>query len=55
MSVQSHVIELKRKHAELSAEVETLETAPSVNQMDLSKLKREKLRLKDQIEEFSRP
>ena len=52
MSVQAHVTELKRKHAELSAQVESLEHAPSVSQMDLSKLKREKLRLKDQIEQL---
>jgi len=53
MSVDAHVTELKRKHAEISEQVEQLEHSPSASNLDLTKLKREKLRIKDTIEQLS--
>ncbi|MEM7243420.1 MAG: DUF465 domain-containing protein [Pseudomonadota bacterium] len=52
MSVDAHVTELRRKHAEISEQVERLEHTPSANSLDVTKLKREKLRIKDAIEQL---
>ena len=52
MSVDAHVTELKRKHAEISEQVEQMEHAPSTSSLDVAKLKREKLRIKDAIEQL---
>ena len=53
MSVEAHVTELKRKHAAIAEKVERLENAPSASSVDLNSLKKEKLRIKDEIEQLS--
>ena len=53
MSVASHIQELRRKHQALSDQVETAERTPGVPVEEISKLKREKLRLKDEIDRLS--
>lgn len=49
MSLNSHVFELKKKHEILSAEVKHAQRAPSVDRLEVTELKRQKLRLKDEI------
>lgn len=53
MSLSSHVTELKRKHELLSFEVEEAEKSPAIDQLHIANLKRQKLRLKDEIERLS--
>lgn len=49
MSVASHVEELRRKHRVLSEAVEKAQSSPGVNDLEIVAMKREKLRLKEQI------
>lgn len=53
MSVASHIQELRRKHQALSDRVEAAQRAPGMPVEEISKLKREKLRLKDEIDRLS--
>lgn len=52
MSLNSHVEELKRKHQTLSDRVETLQRAPSASDAEIADLKKQKLKLKEQISRF---
>jgi hypothetical protein len=54
MSVQSHIDELERKHAELERELETALAHPGVDSLEVSDLKRRKLHLKDEIARLRR-
>lgn len=49
MSVASHVETLRMKHQSLSATVESMQKRPGVDTLEIVALKREKLRLKQQI------
>lgn len=49
MSVASHLNELRRKHASLSELVEKEQRSPSVSDMRVAELKRQKMRLKEEI------
>lgn len=49
MSVASHVETLRMKHQSLSATVESMQKRPGVDTLKIVALKREKLRLKQQI------
>lgn len=49
MSVSSHLAELKRKHEHLSHEVEEAQRAPSVDDLTVASLKKQKLKLKEEI------
>ena len=49
MSVASHVQELRKKHQNLSEAVERAQRAPGVDDLALTEMKREKLRLKEEI------
>ena len=53
MSVSSHLAELTKKHQHLSVEVEEAQRAPGVDGLVLANLKKQKLRLKEQIERLS--
>lgn len=53
MSLSSHVEELKRKHRKLSDRVEEAQRAPSVSDTELAQLKKQKLRIKEEIERLS--
>ena len=53
MALSSHVQELKRKHQNLSAEVEMAERSPGADRLKIADLKKQKLRLKEQIERLS--
>lgn len=49
MSLDSHLTELKKKHAHLSARVEEAQRTPGIDDLALRDLKKEKLRLKEEI------
>ena len=53
MSVSAHLSELKKKHQMLDSEVEAAQRAPGVDGLHLAKLKKQKLRLKEEIERLS--
>jgi hypothetical protein len=50
MSVDAHITELRKKHEALSAQVEKLQQALSSDDLEIASLKKEKLRLKEEIE-----
>lgn len=50
MSLESHLVELTRKHQALDAEISQAQRQPGSSQFDLQALKKRKLRLKDEIE-----
>jgi hypothetical protein len=49
MPIESHLVELERKHRSLEAELHDALTHPSVDDLKIAELKRKKLILKDQI------
>lgn len=53
MSLSSHLSELKRKHENLSYEVEQAQRAPGTDALHLISLKKRKLKLKEEIERLS--
>ncbi|GAA6191743.1 DUF465 domain-containing protein [Phaeobacter gallaeciensis] len=53
MSLSSHLTELKRKHENLSSEVEQAQRSPSIDDLHLVNLKKQKLKLKEEIERLS--
>jgi len=53
MSLSSHLTELKKKHEHLSLEVEAAQRAPSIDGLQLATLKKQKLKLKEEIERLS--
>ncbi|MBV0892025.1 YdcH family protein [Paracoccus sp. Z118] len=53
MSVASHVQELRRKHQTLSDAVERAQRQPGTDDLTLTEMKREKLRLKEEITRLS--
>jgi hypothetical protein len=54
MTVQSHIDELERRHAELEKELEDALAHPAVDSLAVSDLKRRKLHLKDEIARLRR-
>ena len=53
MSLSSHLSELRKKHEQLSKQIEEVERAPSTDNLEVSTLKRQKLRLKEEITRMS--
>ncbi|MDQ0471185.1 YdcH family protein [Labrys wisconsinensis] len=49
MPVQSHLVELERKHNSLEAELVEALAHPSYDDLKIAELKRKKLALKDEI------
>ena len=49
MSLGSHIIELRKKHEALSVEVEKATRSPGSDDLQISELKKQKLRIKEQI------
>jgi hypothetical protein len=49
MSVASHITELKRKHEHLSTAVEAAQRRPAVDDLEVAELKKQKLKLKEEI------
>ena len=50
MSIQSHLVELERRHQALEREIQTEQIHPSTSDLKLRELKRKKLHLKQEIE-----
>ena len=53
MSVAAHVQELQKKHEVLSRQVETAQRHPSTSDAELAAMKKQKLRLKEEIHRLS--
>lgn len=49
MTVQAHIETLKKKHQALDAELASAKISPSVDDVEISEIKRRKLSLKDEI------
>lgn len=55
MSLTSHITELRRKHEALSVEVDKALQKPGANALNITAMKRQKLRIKDQITRLEQP
>ncbi|MHA6345019.1 YdcH family protein [Roseivivax sp. CAU 1761] len=55
MSLSSHLQELKKKHQTLSERVEAAQRAPGTDGLHIAELKKQKLRLKEEITRLSAP
>jgi hypothetical protein len=55
MSLASHLAELERKHGDLERQIDEAMNQPSFNDLELAKLKRRKLALKDEISKLGEP
>lgn len=53
MSLSSHVQELKKKHQNLSEHVEAMQRSPAADDIEIAKLKKQKLFLKQEITRLS--
>lgn len=53
MSLSSHLQELHKKHQHLSDEVEKAQRAPAFDDIHLTEMKKQKLKLKEEIERLS--
>ncbi len=53
MTLDAHVNELSEKHRALEKQIENEMARPSADALKLSKLKREKLQIKDEIEKLT--
>jgi|GEM_PF-117921 len=53
MTVASHVSELQKKHQALSEAVEAAQRRPGFDDMEITRMKREKMRLKEEISRLS--
>lgn len=49
MSLTSHLTELKRKHTSLETAVKAAQRAPGVDALEVAEMKKQKLRLKEEI------
>ena len=49
MNVEAHLEVLRRRHAELSAQVEAEQRRPGGDDLEVGRLKRKKLRLKEEM------
>ncbi|WP_316015815.1 YdcH family protein [Roseobacter sp. HKCCA0434] len=53
MSVSAHVTELRKKHESLSKNIEIEQRSPGSDTLHLAQMKRQKLRLKEEITRLS--
>ncbi len=53
MSLSSHLQELRKKHQHLSDEVEEAQRSPAFDEIQLTALKKQKLKVKEEIERLS--
>ncbi len=49
MSLSSHIEELKKKHQTLSESVEALQRGPATDDLEIARLKKQKLMIKEEI------
>ncbi|MDE2516071.1 MAG: YdcH family protein [Rhodospirillales bacterium] len=55
MSLQTHILALRERHASLEIRIAEEDQRPRPDNEALSRLKREKLRLKEEMERLGRP
>lgn len=53
MTISSHLTELKRKHEVLSQQVEAAQRSPGTDDLSIVELKKQKLRLKEEISKLA--
>ena len=53
MSLSSHLQELRKRHQDLSVEVETAQRSPAADDLAITALKKQKLKIKEEIERLS--
>ncbi len=53
MSVASHIAELKKKHNKLSEQIEQLARSPGSNNLEIVRMKKVKLAIRDKIARLS--
>jgi hypothetical protein len=53
MTIASHLVELRRKHEALSEMVEQAQRSPATDALKIADLKKQKMRLKEEIERLS--
>ena len=53
MSLVSHIEELRKKHKRLSDAVEEAQRSPSADDLEIARLKKQKLQIKEEIERLS--
>ncbi|AZL59204.1 DUF465 domain-containing protein [Tabrizicola piscis] len=53
MTIASHLVELRRKHDTLSEMVEQAQRSPGSDALKIAELKKQKLRLKEEISRLS--
>jgi hypothetical protein len=53
MSLNSHLQELRKKHQHLSEAVEEAQRSPATDQLVIADMKKQKLRIKEEIERLS--
>ena len=53
MSLNAHLNELRRKHQALSDQVEALQRTPSTDALTIAEMKKQKLKLKEEITRLS--
>ena len=55
MAIESHIAELEEKHQKLEAEIKEELLHPGCSSLHIAELKREKLRIKDELEVLKVP
>ena len=55
MSIESHLVELEKKHRAIEREIETELTCANTDEVKVSSLKRKKLRIKDEMVRLTAP
>ncbi len=53
MTVDAHIEELRKKHEALSAEVEEAQRHPGSSDLEIAELKKQKLKLKEEIQRLT--
>ncbi len=53
MNMSSHLEELRKRHELLSAKVEEVQRAPGSSDQEITELKKQKLKIKEEIERLS--
>jgi hypothetical protein len=53
MTIASHLQELRRKHETLSQKVEQEQRSPAVDALSIAEMKKQKLKIKEEIQRLS--
>ncbi|WP_137133541.1 DUF465 domain-containing protein [Rhizobium sp. FKY42] len=54
MTIQAHIASLEKKHGALEEELQSVLASPSSDDTEIARLKRRKLRLKDELERLKK-